>query len=130
LEGATRQAEVLPPARIDPVAVRQNVCAVVTDIDLAANRVKLKVAKEEFLLVGDQLTVTHEYLLKISAVGCLEVVSTSCGVVARPLGRLNLDKVSRGDRAWFDPVVNVSGRFNRAPGKNNRGQAAESSRNR
>jgi hypothetical protein len=64
------------------------------------------------LLEGDRLKVSHDYLLYDGHVlGYLEVISTgSRGVVARPVGTLKLEAVSRGDQATFEVARSATAR--------------------
>jgi hypothetical protein len=87
--------------------LRHPVRGTVTRISRDAGVVEVRIDKPgEQLSAGDRLKVTHEHLLDEGVVlGYLEVVSAGPrGIMARPLGSLKLDQLSRGDQASFEPA--------------------------
>ena len=98
-----------PPAiaPADAATPRRSVHGTVARISKEAGTVEVRLDHAgDRLVEGDRLKVSHDYLLYDGhVVGYLEVISTSPrGVVARPLGKLKLEAVTRGDQATLEVV--------------------------
>jgi len=74
----------------------------VTDIDTKAGTVKLNFAAGQAPATGALVKAYHRFLLGEECVGALEVVSVRNGVAtARPVGNLNLNKLSLNDQVAY-----------------------------
>jgi hypothetical protein len=96
-----------PPAVAQPEISkpRQSVHGTVARVSKETGTVEIRLDNAgDRLAQGDCLKVSHDYLLYDGhVVGYLEVMSASPrGIVARPLGTLKLDAVSRGDHATLE----------------------------
>jgi hypothetical protein len=96
-----------PPAIAEPDSdrARQPVHGTVARVSKDAGTVEVRLDNPgDRLVEGDRLKVSHDYLLYDGhVVGYLEVISSGPrGVVARPLGKLKLEALTRGDQATFE----------------------------
>jgi hypothetical protein len=74
----------------------------VTDIDSRAGTVKLTFPADQVPATGTLVKAYHEFMLGEECVGALEIVSVRNGVAtARPIGTLNLSKLSRDDQVAY-----------------------------
>jgi hypothetical protein len=74
----------------------------VTDIDARGNLVHFKFNTDQAPATGAMVKVYHHFLLGEECVGALEVISVKNGVAtARPVGSVNLNKLSLDDQVAF-----------------------------
>lgn len=104
-----------PPAVAQPEISqpRQSVHGTVARVSKEAGTVEIRLDNgNDRLVAGDRLKVSHDYLLYDGhVVGYLEVTSAGPrGVVARPVGTLKLEAVSRGDHATLEVARSATAR--------------------
>ncbi len=104
-----------PPAVAQPEVdkPRHSVHGTVARVSKEAGTVEIRLDNAgDRLVQGDRLKVSHDYLLYDGhVVGYLEVISTgSRGVMARPVGTLKLEAVTRGDQATFEVARSATAR--------------------
>jgi hypothetical protein len=103
------------PALAQPEAARprNSVRGTVARVSKDAGTVEIRLANaDDRLAQGDRLKVSHDYLLYDGhVVGYLEVISAGPrGIVARPVGTLKLEAVSRGDQTTLDVARSATAR--------------------
>lgn len=104
-----------PPAPVAPAApgelppsspkARVEVRGAVARVSKDAGTVEVRIENAgDVLNAGDRLVVSHAYLLADGeALGYIEVVSTGPrGVVARPVGKLTIERINRGDEVRLE----------------------------
>jgi hypothetical protein len=85
-----------------PQATHINVKGAIIDVNWDEQMVQLIFAGANQPHVGELVKIYHTFLLGSECVGAVEVVKINHGdVLARPLGNLNVAKLSKGDQAFF-----------------------------